>query len=90
MNVEIGAEAALFPEKEYIKGISLQCTYCPTVTAPSQLSLNFPMHSTLQRQFAENPKQIFPEMKLPRFSPSSYLHASVSDLYISLFLYVSS
>jgi hypothetical protein len=25
MNVEIGAEAALFPEKEYINGISLQC-----------------------------------------------------------------
>jgi hypothetical protein len=25
MNVEIGAEAALFPEKEYIKGNSLQC-----------------------------------------------------------------
>jgi hypothetical protein len=25
MNVEIGAEAAQFPEKEYIKGILLQC-----------------------------------------------------------------
>jgi hypothetical protein len=25
MNVEIGAEAALFPEKDYIKGISLLC-----------------------------------------------------------------
>jgi hypothetical protein len=25
MNVEIGAEAALFPEKEYINGIALQC-----------------------------------------------------------------
>ncbi len=25
MNVEIGAEAALFPEKEYIRGFSLQC-----------------------------------------------------------------
>ncbi len=25
MNVEIGAEAALFPEKEYINGIPLQC-----------------------------------------------------------------
>ncbi len=25
MNVEIGAEAAQFPEKEYIIGISLQC-----------------------------------------------------------------
>jgi hypothetical protein len=26
MNVEIGTEAALFPEKEYIRGFSLQCT----------------------------------------------------------------
>ncbi len=25
MNVEIGAEAALFPEKEYKVGFSLQC-----------------------------------------------------------------
>jgi hypothetical protein len=25
MNVEIGSEAAQFPEKEYINGISLQC-----------------------------------------------------------------
>jgi hypothetical protein len=25
MNVEIGAEAAQFPEKEYISGFSLQC-----------------------------------------------------------------
>jgi hypothetical protein len=27
MNVEIGAEAALFPEKEYIKGIFLAVHY---------------------------------------------------------------
>ena len=28
MNVEIGAEAALFPEKEYIKGIAVSvCVY---------------------------------------------------------------
>jgi hypothetical protein len=27
MNVEIGAEAALFPEKEYIYGFSLQCRH---------------------------------------------------------------
>jgi hypothetical protein len=26
MNVEIGTEAAQFPEKEYINGISLQCS----------------------------------------------------------------
>jgi hypothetical protein len=59
------------------------------VTAPSQLPLNFPMHSTLQRQYAENVKQIFPERKLPSVSPNTYIHASVSYLYLSLF-YVSS
>ncbi len=57
--LKLGLSRAI-PRKEYIKGISLQCTYCSTVTAPSQLPLNFPMHSTLQRQFGENSKQIFP------------------------------
>ncbi len=33
MNVEIGAEAALFPEKEYIRGFSLQCR-TPTTIIP--------------------------------------------------------
>ncbi len=28
MNAEIGTEAAQFPEKEYINGISLQCKKC--------------------------------------------------------------
>ncbi len=39
-------------------------------------------HSTLQRHCTENSKQIFPEMKLPGLVPNSYIHASVSDLYI--------
>jgi hypothetical protein len=30
----------------------------------------------------ENLKQIFPEMKLRGLSPNSYIHISVSDLYI--------
>jgi hypothetical protein len=35
MNVEIGAEATLFPEKEYIKGIFLQCVqYCTAKLGP--------------------------------------------------------
>jgi hypothetical protein len=38
MNVEIGAEAALFPEKEYIKGFSLQCN---TAIMSSSLSSLF-------------------------------------------------
>jgi hypothetical protein len=36
----------------------------------------------LQRQYTENLKQIFLEMKLRGLSPSSYIHVSVSDLYI--------
>ncbi len=30
MNVKIGAEAALFPEKEYINGIAVAVQYCST------------------------------------------------------------
>ncbi len=37
---------------------------------------------TLQRQFTENSKQIFPEIKLRGLSPNSYFYVSVSDLYI--------
>jgi hypothetical protein len=33
MNVEIGAEAALFPEKEYISGISVAVWTVPTALA---------------------------------------------------------
>jgi hypothetical protein len=39
---------------------------------------------TLQRQYTENLKQIFPEMKLRGLSPSSYIHVSVSNLYIPM------
>jgi hypothetical protein len=38
--------------------------------------------NTLQRQYTENSKQIFPEMKLRRLNPNSYNHVSVSNLYI--------
>ncbi len=38
---------------------------------------------TLQRHNTENSKQIFPEKELPGYSPNSYIHVSVSDLYIS-------
>ncbi len=37
---------------------------------------------TLQRQYTENLKQIFPEMRLCVLRPNSYIHVSVSDLYI--------
>jgi hypothetical protein len=39
--------------------------------------------ATLQRQYTENSKQIFPEMKLRVASPRFYNHVSVSDLYIT-------
>jgi hypothetical protein len=38
--------------------------------------------SALQRQNAENLKQIFPEEELRGLSPNSYSHVSMSDLYI--------
>ncbi len=43
------------------------------------------MHYTLQRHCSKNPKQIFPEMKLRGFVPSSYTHESVSYVYISTY-----
>ncbi len=38
----------------------------------------------LQRHNPENSKQIFPEKGLRGYSPNSYTHVSVSDLYIPL------
>jgi hypothetical protein len=40
MNVEIGAEAALFPEKEYINGIAVagQCTCVSAIQQRSTFS----------------------------------------------------
>jgi hypothetical protein len=37
---------------------------------------------TLQRHNTENSKLIFPEKELRGHSPNSYIHVSVSDLYI--------
>ncbi len=51
------------------------------VTLPFLLLLNF--CQALQRQYTENSKHIFPEMKLRGLSPDSYIYVSVSDLYIS-------
>ncbi len=38
---------------------------------------------TLQRQTAENLKQIFPEKEYRGLSPNFHIHVSVSKLYIS-------
>jgi len=40
------------------------------------------LFSKLQRHNTENPKQIFPEMKLRGLSPIFHIHVSVSDLNI--------
>jgi hypothetical protein len=38
----------------------------------------------LQRHNTENSKQIFPGKELHGYSPHSYIHVSVSDLYVFL------
>jgi hypothetical protein len=38
--------------------------------------------TTLQRHNTKNSKQLFPEKELHDNSPNSYIHVSVSDLYI--------
>jgi hypothetical protein len=43
---------------------------------------NLRFKTALQGQYTENQNQIFPEIKLPGLSPSSYIHVSVNDLYI--------
>ncbi len=40
------------------------------------------MGTTLQRQKAENLKQIFPEKEYRGLSPNFHIHVSVSELYI--------
>jgi hypothetical protein len=45
-------------------------------------SLDF-SHTAKTVLYTENSKQIFPEMKLRGLSPNSYIHVSVSDLYIT-------
>jgi hypothetical protein len=42
------------------------------------------LSSAQQSHNTENSKQIFPEKELRGYSPNSYIHVSVSDLYISL------
>jgi hypothetical protein len=40
----------------------------------------------LQRHNKENPKQIFPGKELRGSSPNAYIHVSVSDLNVCIFL----
>ncbi len=39
-------------------------------------------YHALQRQYAENLKQIFPEKEYRGISPNFHIHVSVSELYI--------
>ncbi len=45
-------------------------------------SVSTPPFPTLQRQNAENLKQIFPEKEYRGLSPNFHIHVSVSELYI--------
>ncbi len=44
--------------------------------------ISFISSTTLQRQNAENLKQIFPEKEYRGLSPNFHIHVSVSELYI--------
>jgi hypothetical protein len=45
---------------------------------------NLSWYSTRQRHNTKNSKQIFPGKELRGYSPNSYIHISVSYLYIGL------
>jgi hypothetical protein len=51
---------------------------------PDFLIPDFKNTCTLQRQNAENFKQIFPEKEYRGLSPNFQIHVSVSDLYIPM------
>ncbi len=63
-----------FPMNPVQKILFLICDYPPST---SRLS-------ALQRHNTENSKQMVQEKELRGFSPNSYIHVSVSDLYIPL------
>ena len=84
MNVEIGAEAALFPEKEYINGIAVAVQ---GLMASAVLIYVWPVFTvnllrcTSKTQFRKF-EQMFPEKELHGFSRNFHIHVSVNDLYI--------
>ncbi len=51
-------------------------------SAALRLHKDGPSHPTLQRQNAENLKQIFSEKEYRGLSPNFQIHVSVSELYI--------
>jgi hypothetical protein len=55
--------------------MSAACTSTPFRIMPNSMT-------TLQRQNAENLKQIFPEKEYRGLSPNFHIHVSVSELYI--------
>ncbi len=63
MNVEIGAEAAQFPEKEYIDGIAVAVHLPLHLLLPYHLSLLSSLQQTKIIQVVESHRTILP----PRF-----------------------
>jgi hypothetical protein len=59
------------------------CTIYYITTHSTLLILVFHLLGTLQRQNAENLKQIFPEKEYLGLSPNFHIHVSVSEFYIS-------
>ncbi len=72
-----GAGGKLIHEKNKKQKISWHCPFKGIVLPDTQLC-------TLQRDNTEYLKQIFPGKELRGCSPNSYIHVSVSDLYIPL------
>jgi hypothetical protein len=60
-------------KRKNLKNLSLECAHWT----------NQEKYSTLQRQNAENLKQIFPEKEYRGLSPNFHIHGSVSELYVS-------
>jgi hypothetical protein len=69
--------------KDVIRLWHVHCKVCTEYSAPTLEHFNrFTITPTLQRQNAENLKQIFPEKEYRDLSPNFSIHVSVSELYI--------
>ncbi len=77
MNVEIRAEAALFPEKECINKIAVAVYTAKEGPVRIQYKCLVPIYVFLEM------KLLFPKQNYNVLSPSSYNHISVRDLYMS-------
>ncbi len=82
MNVEIGAEAALFPEKEYIKGIfvAVQCPKCSTGLSPRRFSMRPP--GNLWPLILPKVQHLFPEDSFGLYHPAEASNKSGPRFFV--------